>query len=231
MNALSPTAASPATQSLLDSLAGCGDVASLRSAVTKVCGEFGGLTHIDILTMADPKKRRALCFLRLGSAAQELRLMTSLGARRFGDDLLVIIDLALMRQPVAQTSTLQEASMNKFSIPFALGAVALLGACASEPQPATSAPTPIVVIVPQQQPAMVTEAPRAALRAGGGRIVSMAAVPVTAGAGATTPSTMRRLGIKMDDGTDQYVDTEAAGLTIGDRVVLTSDGYIRQPLP
>jgi hypothetical protein len=40
------------------------------------------------------KKRRALCLLRLGSAAQEERLMTSVGAARFGDDLLVIVDLA-----------------------------------------------------------------------------------------------------------------------------------------
>jgi hypothetical protein len=215
-----------ATQGLLDSLAACGDVASLRSAVTRVCGEFGGLTHIDILTMAQAEKRRALCFLRLGSAAQESRLMASLGARRFGDELLVIIDLALMKQ-----NTQQEVSMNKFSIPFALGAVALLGACASEPQPAAPAPAPIVVVVPQQQPVVVTEAPRAAVRAGSGRIASMTGVPVTAGAGATGPSSMRRLGIKMDDGTDQYVDTEAAGLAIGDRVTLTNEGYIRRPLP
>jgi len=227
MSALSPAAASLATQGLLDSLAACGDVASLRSAVTRVCGEFGGLTHIDILTMVQAEKRRALCFLRLGSAAQESRLMASLGARRFGDDLLVVIDLALMKQNIQQ-----EASMNKFSIPFALGAVALLGACAAE-QPVTPAPAPapIVVVVPQQQPAVVAEAPRAVVRAGSGRIASMTAVPLTAGAGATAPSTMRRLGIKMDDGTDQYVDTEAAGLTIGDRVLLTADGYIRRPLP
>ena len=120
--------------------------------------------------------------------------------------------------------------MNKLSIPLALGTAALLGACASEPQPAAPAPAPIVVVVPQQ-PAVVTEAPKAAVRVGAGRIASMTAVPVTAGAGATTPGTMRRLGIKMDDGTDQYVDTEAAGFTIGDRVQLTSEGYIRRPLP
>jgi hypothetical protein len=37
----------------------------------------------------------ALCFLRLESAAQERRPMTTLGASRLGDDLLVIFDLAL----------------------------------------------------------------------------------------------------------------------------------------
>ena len=53
----------------LKSLAGCGDAASLRSAVG------------------------ALCLLRLESPAQESELMTSLGASRFGDDVLVIVDL------------------------------------------------------------------------------------------------------------------------------------------
>ena len=81
-------------RSRLDSLSGCGDAASLRSAVTKLCGEFGELARINILTMTQAEKRRALCLLRLTSAAQEERLMTSLGASRFGDDLLVIVDLA-----------------------------------------------------------------------------------------------------------------------------------------
>jgi len=77
----------------LSSLAGCGDTASLRSAVSALCAEFGKITHIDILTMAEAEKRQALCFLRLESAAQERQLMTAFGATRFGDDLLVIVDL------------------------------------------------------------------------------------------------------------------------------------------
>ena len=79
----------------LKSLAGCGDVASLRSAVSELCAEFGNVTRIDILTMAEAERRRALCFLRLESEAQERRLMNSLGVCRFGNDLLVIVDLAL----------------------------------------------------------------------------------------------------------------------------------------
>ena len=40
-----------------------------------------------------PEKRRALCFLRLESEAQERQLMSSLGVPRFGNDVLVIVDL------------------------------------------------------------------------------------------------------------------------------------------
>ena len=80
----------------LKSLAGCRDAASLRSAVSELCTEFGKVTRIDILTMAEAEKRRALCFLRLESEAQERRLMSSLGVSRFGNDLLVIVDLPLI---------------------------------------------------------------------------------------------------------------------------------------
>ncbi len=77
----------------LRTLAGCGDAASLRAAVSEICAEFGKATRIDIFTMAAAEKRRALCFLRLESEAQERRLMTALGAARMGADLLVIVDL------------------------------------------------------------------------------------------------------------------------------------------
>jgi hypothetical protein len=83
----------------LKSLASCGDAASLRSAVSGLCAEFGKVTRIDVLTMAEAEKRRALCFLRLESEAQERQLMTSLGVSRFGNDLLVIVDL-----PVHETA-------------------------------------------------------------------------------------------------------------------------------
>ena len=77
----------------LKSLAGCGDVTSLKSAVEKICTEFGKVTRIDVLTMAEAEKRRALCFLRLESPAQEQQLMNALGLPRFGDDVLVVVDL------------------------------------------------------------------------------------------------------------------------------------------
>ena len=77
----------------LRSLAACGDVNSLRTAVRALCMEFGRVTKVDVFTMTEAEKRRALCFLRLESAAEEQALMASLGAARFGEDLLVIVDL------------------------------------------------------------------------------------------------------------------------------------------
>jgi len=77
----------------LESLSGCRDTASLRSAIGELCAEFGRVTRIDILTMAEAERRQALCFLRLESQAQETRLMASLGVPRFGDDVLVIVEV------------------------------------------------------------------------------------------------------------------------------------------
>jgi hypothetical protein len=78
----------------LKRLAGCRDVGSFKSAVHEMCAEFGKVTRMDILTMAEAEKRRALCFLQLESEAQESRLMACLGAYRFGSDVLVIVDLS-----------------------------------------------------------------------------------------------------------------------------------------
>jgi hypothetical protein len=77
----------------LKSLTDCGDVASLRTAVQELCAEFGKITHMDVLTIAEARRRRALCLLRLESAAQEQQLMKSLSASRFGDDVLIVVDL------------------------------------------------------------------------------------------------------------------------------------------
>ena len=74
-------------------LPGSRDAAGLRSAVSRLCAGFGKVTQIDILTMAEAEKRQALCLLRLESAEQERILMEALGLTRFGEDLLVIVDL------------------------------------------------------------------------------------------------------------------------------------------
>jgi hypothetical protein len=129
--------------------------------------------------------------------------------------------------------------MRKFVFPASLIALAVLGACASE-QPATPAPAPVVVIPPQQPPAPVVQAPStptvvasqpAQLKAGYGRVETLSSVPQSAGAGSTSVGDSRRLGVRMEDGTFQYVDTPAANIKIGDRVQFTSDGYIRHPVP
>lgn len=77
----------------LRSLTSCRDVASLRAAVRELCSEFGNVTNINVLTIAETERRRALCFLRLESEAQEQQLMTTLSAIRFGNDVLLVVDL------------------------------------------------------------------------------------------------------------------------------------------
>jgi hypothetical protein len=77
----------------LESLSGCGDTQSLRHAIQGLCAEFGKVMHIDVFTIAEEKRRRALCLLRLESAAQEQKLMQTLRAERFGDDVLIVVDL------------------------------------------------------------------------------------------------------------------------------------------
>lgn len=116
-------------------------------------------------------------------------------------------------------------------ITLSLLALALVAACART-APVTPAP---VVVVPAQPatppPAVVVQQaapqviPAPALRAGFGRIETIAPATPTAAAGGQT---MRRFGIRMDDGSLQFVDTTATGYFVGDRVELTPDGYIRR---
>jgi hypothetical protein len=79
----------------LKALTGCSDPDRLRAAMQELCAEFGKVTSIDVMTMTEADKRRALCFLRLESEAQEIELMSRLGASRFGNEVLVVVDLAL----------------------------------------------------------------------------------------------------------------------------------------
>jgi hypothetical protein len=140
-------------------------------------------------------------------------------------------------------------------LPFTLSAVALavLAGCATESRVAP-APAPVVVqpapaagavVVPQNAPAgaavvvpqsgtgavVVAPTTPGPLRAGTGRIDSILDLPAGAAAGSTVPAANKRVGVRMDDGTLQYIDTAAAGLAVGDRVAITSDGYMRHPAP
>jgi hypothetical protein len=123
--------------------------------------------------------------------------------------------------------------MSKFYFPLSLAAVAVLGACASS-DPVAPAPAPVVVVpapapvvsappVVVQQSAPGAVAP-SALRPGFGRVEAITALPPSAATGGTT---MRRFGIKMEDGTVQYVDTAAQGINIGERIELTREGQIK----
>jgi len=120
-------------------------------------------------------------------------------------------------------------------LPFVLSSIALaiLAGCATESR-ITPAPAPVVIAqAPAPQvlaPAgMVVVAPAAiALRAGFGRIDSILAIP-SAAAGATAANSTRRITMRMDDGSTQYFDTQAAGMAVGDRIEITKDGTMRHP--
>jgi hypothetical protein len=139
--------------------------------------------------------------------------------------------------------------MSKLSL-LPLAALAALAGCATEhkvapapapvvvqPAPTVVTPAPTVsqpaVVVPQAGTGAVVVAPAAAapLRAGTGRIDSIIDLPASASAGSTVPGANKRVGIRMDDGTLQYLDTAANNLAVGDRVSITSDGYMRHPAP
>ena len=121
-------------------------------------------------------------------------------------------------------------------------ALAVLAACATHdkvtpasapvvvappPPPAVVTPAPgTAVVVPQPAAggtaAVVVPAAPAALRAGQGFIDSITPVP-------NTPN--KRVGIRMADNSVQYFDTSAAGMSLGDRVEITADGYMKRPAP
>jgi hypothetical protein len=95
----------------------------------------------------------------------------------------------------------------------------------------TTTPAPAVVAVPQAvvaPQAVVTPVVVATgVRPGLGRVESNNAMPQVVG----EARPMRRVGLRMDDGTVQFVDTRAQNLAVGDRVELTADSHIRYPLP
>lgn len=93
----------------------------------------------------------------------------------------------------------------------------LLAASCSTYDRVTPAPAPMV--------AATAPAP-SAVRAGHGRIESITWLDASAAAGASQP--MRRLRIRMDDGTMQVIDTAVEGFSAGDWVELTPEGYIRR---
>jgi uncharacterized protein YprB with RNaseH-like and TPR domain len=75
---------------------------------------------------------------------------------------------------------------------------------------------------------VVVAQPAAPLRVGMGRIEQILAVPTAAG-GRTESNSTKRIVMKMDDGSVQYFDTEAAGLATGDRIEITKEGTMRHP--
>ena len=144
--------------------------------------------------------------------------------------------------------------MRRVPLTLCAGAVALIGGCASyepvtpagsvvtAPNATVTTPAPGVVAAPpvavQSGTTVVTPGtvvapgtavvvpPAAGVRPGTGRIDS--STRLSQASGLSNP--MRRYGIRMDDGTVQFVDSQAPNLEIGDRVELTADNHIRYPV-
>jgi hypothetical protein len=139
--------------------------------------------------------------------------------------------------------------MTKFnrSTVLSLAALGALSACVSQ-EPVTPAPVAVQtaptvvapagtqVIQPGSQAVVVPAAPVVVqgstavvsqLRAGVGRITSINKLSENTSPGLEP---VRRIGIAMNDGNTQYVDTRAPRLSVGDYVEITSDSQIRYPV-
>ena len=143
--------------------------------------------------------------------------------------------------------------MNRLALPLSAIAIAVLAGCASESRvapapapvvvqpaapaavitaPATTAAAPTVVVPSAGTAPVVVASPAPqALRAGTGRIDSIINLPASAAAGSSVPGATKRITIRMDDGSLQYLDTAAADIAIGERVSLTNDGTMKYPAP
>jgi hypothetical protein len=139
--------------------------------------------------------------------------------------------------------------MNKPVIALSVAAAATLSACVTQEPvtpvatavqtPATTVVgTPVQVVQPGTQAVVVPGAPVAVVQPGGAALVAT----IRPGVGritsinklseATSPGyePLRRIGLAMNDGTAQFVDTRAARLVVGDYVEITPDSQIRYPV-
>lgn len=109
--------------------------------------------------------------------------------------------------------------------------LALAAGCVTEekatPAPVVVTPPAPAVVVPQPAPTVpaVVMPAQVLPKVGHGRIESITALPPSAAAGG---GAAQRIGVKMDDGTVQYLDTSAPNLAIGDRIEITANGNLRR---
>ena len=143
--------------------------------------------------------------------------------------------------------------MSKLTIPLSAITLAVLAGCASESRvapapapvvvqpaptaavvtpPATTAAAPTVVVPSAGTAPVVVASPAPQpLRAGTGRIDQIINLPASAAAGSSVPGATKRVTIRMDDGSMQYLDTAATDISVGERVSLTNDGTMKYPAP
>ena len=151
--------------------------------------------------------------------------------------------------------------MSKLTFPLSVIAIAVLAGCETESRvapapapvvvqpsvpvaavvsppatvvtpPATVAAAPTVVVpAAGTSPVVVAPMPAQPLRAGTGRIEQIINLPASAAAGSSVPGATKRVTIRMDDGSLQYLDTTATDISVGERVSITNDGKMRYPAP
>jgi hypothetical protein len=66
---------------------------SLTPALHGLCSRFGSVKKLAILTAKHKGAKQAICFLQLESEAEEQALMSSLGVGKFGDEVIIVVDL------------------------------------------------------------------------------------------------------------------------------------------
>ena len=144
--------------------------------------------------------------------------------------------------------------MSRLVLPLSAITLAILAGCATESRvapapapvvvqpappaaavvtaPATTAAAPTVVVPSAGSAPVVvaTPAPQP-LRAGTGRIAQIINLPASAAAGSSVPGATKRITIRMDDGSLQYLDTAASDISVDERVSITNDGTMKYPAP
>ena len=128
--------------------------------------------------------------------------------------------------------------MSKLHLSLSLAAAATLAACGgyetvTPVYTSSAAPASTVVVYPSTVyvpsgavGSTVVLANPLPLRPGFGRVDGVTMVVNTS----NVPTGMRRLSLKMDDGTFQIVDTTGPHIAVGERVEITMDSMIRYPI-
>lgn len=117
--------------------------------------------------------------------------------------------------------------------PAAPAAVVTAPAAPVVTAPAATTATAPTVIVPSagSAPVVVASPAPQPLRAGTGRIAQIINLPASAAAGSSVPGATKRITIRMDDGSLQYLDTAATDIAVDERVSITNDGVMKYPAP
>lgn len=88
------------------------DAETLTPALHGLCSRFGSVEKLVVLTAKHEGEKQAICFLRLASEDQENALMQSLGAEKFGGEVVIVVDLKPADQSLKHHPNLRWRSAN-----------------------------------------------------------------------------------------------------------------------